>query len=434
MLECYAGNGDGDSLHRFFYGMLIRDVVSWNTMIAFYVQVGDFKGAVEMFRKMQDNGETPNRVTLVSVLSAVACLGALAQGRWIHGYIDRNGIELDENLGSALINMYAKCGCLEGAVQAFDETRKKSVDTWNAMISGLAANGQSLEAVDYFSRMESASIRPNAITFSGVLNACSHGGLVEDGSRYFKKMTDAYGFKPDIAHYGCMVDLFGRAGLFDEAEEIISSMPMKPDAAMWKALLGGCRIHRNLELGEKAGKELIDLAPDDHASYVLLSNIYAMANNWSGVHEVRTAMWDRGIKKPPGCSSIELDGVVHEFVVGDAAHSQKKDIYIMLDEMAKKLKVAGYKPKTQEVLLDIDEEEVKQSSLGHHSEKLAVAFGFISTSPRTTIRVLKNLRVCTDCHSVMKLLSKSYNRDIIIRDSNRYHHFRDGSCSCMDYW
>ncbi|KAF5198786.1 Pentatricopeptide repeat-containing protein [Thalictrum thalictroides] len=434
MLECYADNGDKESLHQLFDEMPVKDVVSWNTIIAFYVQVEDFKGAMEMFRKMQDNGEDLSKVTLVSALSAVACLGALAQGRWIHLYIDKHGIELDEILGSALVNMYAKCGCVEGSIQAFNETRKKSVDTWNAMISGLAANGKSLKAIEHFSKMESARIRPNAITFSSVLNACSHGGLVEDGSTFFRKMTDVYGIKPDIVHYGCMIDLFGRAGMFDKAEEMIGTMPMKPDAVIWKALLGACRIHRNLELGEKAGTELINLAPDDHASYVLLSNIYAMANNWSGVHRVRKTMWERGIKKPPGCSSIELDGVVHEFVVGDTTHSQKEDIYKMLDEMREKVELSGYKPKTEQVLLDIEEEDVKQSSLDHHSEKLAVAFGFISTSPKTIIRVVKNLRVCSDCHSVMKLLSKSYERDIIIRDSNRFHHFRDGSCSCKDYW
>ncbi|KAL5725666.1 hypothetical protein ACHQM5_008785 [Ranunculus cassubicifolius] len=434
MLECYVDNGDKESAHELFDRMPVKDAVSWNTMIAFYVQMGEFGEALEMFQKMQDNGEKPNRVTLVSALSAVASLGALAQGSWIHAYIDKHGIELDETLGSALVNMYNKCGCVEGAIRAFSDTKRKSVDTWNAMISGLASNGHSVKAIEYFLDMESEKVWPNAITFSGVLNACSHGGLVEDGSRYFNKMTDVYGVKPDIAHYGCMVDLFGRAGLIEQAEEMIRTMPMKPDAAMWKSLVGACRIHKNLEIGERAGLELINLAPDDHAGYVLLSNIYAMGNNWEGVQKVRNIMWDRGIKKPPGCSSVELDGVVHEFVVGDTGHSQKKEIYNMLNEMGEKLKLAGYEPKIEEVLLDIEDDEVKQSSLGHHSEKLAVAFGFISTSPRTTIRVLKNLRVCSDCHSVMKLLSKTYSRDIIIRDSNRFHHFRDGSCSCKDYW
>ncbi|KAI3953644.1 hypothetical protein MKW98_017468 [Papaver atlanticum] len=434
MLEAYADGKDRESLHKLFHEMPYRDVVSWNTVIGFYVQVGEFKEAVEMFRQMQEKGQLANRVTLISVLSAVAHLGALAQGSWLHSYIDKNHINLDENLGSALINMYAKCGCLDGAIQAFENTSKKSVDTWNSMISGFAANGQSSKVIGLFAKMESLRVQPNAITFSCVLNACSHGGLVEEGVKYFRKMSEIYKIKPDIAHYGCMVDLFSRAALFDRAEDIIRTMPMKPDKVMWKALLGACRNHRNFEVGERAGLKLIELAPDDHASYVLLSNIYAIAEKWEGVHRVRKMMWERGIKKIPGCSSIELDGVVHEFIVGDITHSGKKEIYEMLDEMWGKLKLAGYKPDTEQVLLDIEDEEVKKNSLGHHSEKLAIAFGFISTSPKTTIRVVKNLRVCSDCHSVMKHLSKIYKRGIIIRDSNRFHHFSEGTCSCMDYW
>ncbi|XP_057962252.1 pentatricopeptide repeat-containing protein At5g48910-like [Malania oleifera] len=433
MLQGYANNRDEESLNLLFYSMPCIDVVSWNTMISYYVQVGEFKEALEMFRQMQQ-GEWPDKVTLISVLTAVAHLGALAQGKWVHAYISKQRIEVDENLGSALITMYSKCGCLDGAIEAFHETNRKSVDTWNAMIGGLAANSESLKAVEMFTMMECCKVWPNAITFSCILKACSHGGLVEDGFGYFDKMKSVYGIEPDIVHYGCMVDLLGRAGLFEKAEEVIKSMPMKPDAVVWKALLGACRIHRNLKRGEKAGLKLIELTPDDHAGYILLSNIYAMADKWDQVHEVRKAMRVRQIQKPPGCSLVELNGVVHEFVVGDATHYRKKEIYDMLDEMGERLKQAGYEPDTQQVLLDIDEEEVKQTSLGHHSEKLAVAFSFISTNPGTAVRVIKNLRVCNDCHSAMKFLCMIYKRTIIIRDSTRFHHFQDGTCSCMDYW
>ncbi|KAI7995217.1 Pentatricopeptide repeat-containing protein [Camellia lanceoleosa] len=434
MLEGYSDNGDSESLHQVFDSMPYRDVVSWNTMIGYYVQVGEFVEAIEMFRRMQEEGEQPDSVTLVSVLTAIAHLGALAQGKWVHAYIRKHGIELDENLGSALVNMYSKCGFLDGATEAFSETKRKSLDTWNAMIGGLAANSRSLEAIDLFSQLERFHIQPNATTFSCILNACSHGGLVEDGLAYFNKMKIVYGIEPDIAHYGCVVDLLGRAGLFDKLEEIMEFMPMKPDAIMWKALLGACKIHRNFKMGEKAGLQLIEIAPYDHASYVLLSNMYAMANKWDQVHKLRKTMLDKGIKKPPGCSSIEVAGIVHEFIVGDTNHYRKKEIYDMVDEMGAKLKLAGYEPDTRQVLLDIDKEEVKQASLGHHSEKLAVAFGFINTKPGTTIRVIKNLRMCSDCHSAFKLLSMIYDRDLVIRDSNRFHHFAEGSCSCMDYW
>ncbi|XP_058112429.1 pentatricopeptide repeat-containing protein At5g48910-like [Magnolia sinica] len=434
MLEGYANDRDGKSLHQLFDQMPYRDIVSWNTMIAYYVQVGQFEEAVMMFRTMQESGEQPDPVSLVSVISAVAHLGGLGQGMWVHAYIEKHQIEINENLSSALVSMYSKCGCMDGAIQAFQNSNRKNIDTWNAMICGLAANGHSIKALIFFSEMKNSGVQPNAITFSCVLNACSHGGMVDDGIKYFRKMTDVYGIEPDIAHYGCMVDLFSRAGLFDKAEEIMRKIPMDPDAVMWKALLGACRIHRNFELGERAGIRLIELAPVDHAGYVLLSNLYAMADNWDGVYKVRKMMFERGIRKLPGCSSIEVEGVVHEFVVGDATHFRKKEIYEMLGEMGERLKVDGYEPYTEQVLLDIDEEEVKQTSLSHHSEKLAIAFGFISTSPGTTIRVVKNLRVCSDCHSAIKLLSKIYDRGIIVRDSNRFHHFKDGSCSCGDYW
>uniref|UniRef100_A0A6V7QVX3 DYW domain-containing protein n=1 Tax=Ananas comosus var. bracteatus TaxID=296719 RepID=A0A6V7QVX3_ANACO len=435
MLEGYADNKDGDSLHELFDRMPARDVVSWNTLMAYYIEMGEFEEAVDTFRSMQESGECcPNRVTLVSVLSAITHLGALGQGLWAHAYINRNQIELDENLSSSLINMYSKCGCIEGAVYTFHATNRKSVDTWNAMISGFTANGHSLKAVEVFSTMESSKVVPNKITFACVLNACSHGGLIDEGMRNFRKMTEIYRIEPDIGHYGCMVDLFTRAGLFDKAEELIQTMPFEPDSVMWKAILGACRIHKNFTLGEKAGLRLIEVAPNDNASYVLLSNIYALSSNWRGVHKVRKMMSDKGIKKIPGCSSIELDGVVHEFIAGDNGHPRKREIYEMLSEMGEKLKLKGYEADTTQVLLDIEEEEVKENSLALHSEKLAIAFGLISTSPGTTIRIVKNLRVCGDCHAAIKLISMIYDRDIIVRDANRFHIFREGSCSCMDYW
>lgn len=435
MLEGYAFNRESGSLHVFFHRMKQRDVVSWNTVISFYVETGKYEEAMAVFRSMQESNECfPNRITLVSILSAASHLGVLGQGKWVHAYIDRNGVELDENLSSALINMYSKCGCVEGAVHVFEAKKWKKVDNWNAMIAGFTSNGHSSKAINLFSEMLSAGVNPNEISFACVLNACSHGGFVEEGKEYFRKMMDVYGLEPDIGHYGCMVDLFSRAGLFDEVEEMIAQMPMEPDIVMWKALVGACRIYRNFELGEKAGYKLIEAAPEDHASYVLLSNIYAMNHDWHGVHRVRKMMLERGISKVPGCSSIELDGVSYEFIAGNASHGSKRELYEMLEEMGNRLRLAGYEPDTTQVLLDIEEEEVKESSLFQHSEKLAITFGLVSTSPGTAIRVVKNLRVCGDCHSAIKLLSKIYGRDIIVRDSNRFHCFRNGFCSCGDYW
>lgn len=437
LLEGYASANDAESLHEVFDLMPVRDVVSWNTLMGFYIEISEFEEVIVIFRAMQESRECePNRVTMINVLTAVTHLSALGQGKWVHAYIGRNGIELDEKLGSALINMYSKCGCIEGAVYAFDVvTIRKSCDTWNAMICGFTANGDSLRALELFSVMEKTSgLVPNHITFSCVLNACSHGGLVDEGMRLFEKMSSVYGIEPDITHYGCMVDLFSRAGLFEKVEAVIDQMPMEPDVVMWKAIVAACRVHGNTELGEKAGHRLIEVAPNDHAGYVLLSNIYAKGNDFNGVHEVRKMMMDRGVKKVPGCSSVEVGGEVHEFIAGDGSHSRKEDIYVMLGEMAERLKLAGYKPDMEQVLLDIDEDEAKESSLSLHSEKLAIAFSLVSTEASSTIRIVKNLRVCGDCHAAIKLLSVIYDRDIIVRDSSRFHHFQKGSCSCGDYW
>ncbi|GAB4840194.1 hypothetical protein Ancab_020959 [Ancistrocladus abbreviatus] len=366
---------------------------------------------------MKEEGESIDRVTLISVLAAVSHLGAQGLGHWVDASMDKLKIELDENLGSALINMYAKCGCVEGAIGAFYRTKRKGVDTWNALISGLAVNGQSATAIEFFSKMESSNLKPNAITFSSVLNACSHGGLVKDGLRLFDKMRTYYGIDPDIVHYGCLVDLLSRAALFDKVEEILESMPMQPDAVMLKALLSACRVPKNFNLGKKAGQWLLELPPDDHAGYILLSNIYALEGNLASVHEMRKEMRKKGIRIQTGCSSIEVNDSIHEFVVGDITHPKKDEIYQMLDEMVQRLKMSAYEPDLDQVLLDIDEQDMKHTALFHHSEKLAVAFGLISTSPGTTIRVVKNLRMCSDCHSAFKLLSSIYSRIIIVRDS-----------------
>jgi len=437
LLRGYAREGgDADALHDFFARMPSRDSISWNTVLSWCVANGEYDEAIAVFREMLVSHECqPDRVTLVSVVSATAYLGALALGLWAHAYVIRKGVEVDEKLSSALINMYSKCGFVDGAVYVFENAAvKMSLDTWNAMLAGFTANGCSARALELFTRMESKGLVPNKITFNSVLNACSHGGLVDEGIRYFERMSRVYGIEPDIAHYGCMVDLFSRAGLFEKASEIIQIMPMEPDASMLKALVGACRTHKNLQLGKKAGHRLIEAAPNDHAGYVLLSNIYALDGNWGGVHKVRKLMLDHGVLKIPGSSSVELNGVIHEFISGDKSHSRKRDIYKMLSEICQQFKNTGYTPDTSQVLLDIDDEDVKESSLALHSEKLAIAFGLISTAPGTPIRVVNNLRICGDCHHAIKLLSKIYRRSIIVRDANRFHHFREGSCSCGDYW
>lgn len=435
MVDGYIRLGDLSAAWDLFDKMPERSVVSWNGMIAGYAQHGRFRDAIELFRVMQvvDKNVKPNYVTLVSVLPAISHLGALELGKWVHLYADKNGIEIDDVLGSALIDMYSKCGSVDKALQVFERLPKKSTITWNAIINGLAIHGRADEAIHYFSRMQEGGVKPSDVTYIAVLTACSHGGKVSEGKVFFNHMIRVAGFRPRIEHYGCMVDLLARNGLLKDAEKFILDMPIKPDDVIWKALLGACKMHGEIEMGRRVAKHLMEMAPSDSGSYVALSNMYALLGDWDGVAQVRLLMKDRDIRKDPGCSWIELHGEIHEFLVEDESHPNAKNINLMLKEVSDKLKSIGYQPDTAQVFLNMDEEE-KPSALYNHSEKIAVAFGLISTSPRTPIRVVKNLRICQDCHSSIKLISKLYKRKIIVRDRKRFHHFMDGACSCNDYW
>ncbi|KAM7254223.1 hypothetical protein ACFE04_031905 [Oxalis oulophora] len=429
----FVNIGKVDLAREYFDQMPERDYVLWTAMLDGYLRVNRFKEVLALFREMQKSDVKPDEFTMVSILTACAHLGALDVGEWIKAYIDKHKIKNDVFVGNALLDMYFKCGNVEKARIIFNQMQRKDKYTWTAMIVGFAINGHGEEALNMFSQMLSASIKPDTVTFVGVLCACSHNGMVNEGRKIFASMVTQNNVEPTILHYGCMVDLLGRAGNLKEACEVIKNMPMKPNSIVWGALLSACRVYKNAEMAEMATKQILELEPDNGAVYVQLSNIYAACNKWDKLREVRNLMTERGIRKVPGCSLIEMNGVVHEFVAGDQSHLESKNIYSKLDEMMRDLKLAGYLPDTSEVSLDIAEED-KESALYRHSEKLAVAFGLINLRPRATIRIVKNLRMCVDCHRMAKLVSKVYNREVIIRDKTRFHHCRSGSCSCNDYW
>lgn len=433
MVSGFAKCGMMEAARQVFEEMNERDEISWSAIVDGYVKGGYFKEALEIFQKMQREKTRPRKFILSSVLAACANLGALDQGRWIHEYVKTNSMRLDAVLGTALLDMYAKCGQLDIAWQIFENMSERETFTWNAMIGGLAVHGRADDAIELFSEMQRNKLKPNGITFVNVLNACAHAGLVAEGLEILSVMKRIYGTEPEVEHYGCVVDLLGRAGLISEAEELIHSMPMEPNAAVWGALLGACRIHGNVELGEKVGRILLELEPQNSGRYALLSNIYAKAEKWDDIAKLRVLMKERGIKTIPGISMIELEGTVHEFKMGDGSHPKMKDIYLKLERIMQRMKKEGYSPNTSQVLFDIEEEE-KETALHYHSEKLAIAFGLLNTTPGTAIRIVKNLRVCEDCHSATKLISQLYSREIIVRDRVRYHHFRNGGCSCKDFW
>ncbi|KAE8692113.1 putative pentatricopeptide repeat-containing protein [Hibiscus syriacus] len=433
MINCFLDHGLVKQAVQVFDRVRVKDTVCWTAMIDGLIRNGEMNMALELFREMQKDNVKPNEVTVVCVLSACSQLGALELGRWVHSYIGKHHrIELNHFVGGALINMYSRCGDIDEAERVFAMMKERNVITYNLMISGLAMHGKSIEAVDIFRGMIKQGILPTSVTFVAVLNACNHGGLVDLGFEMFHSMSKDYGIPPQIEHYGCIVDLLGRVGRLKEAYNFIQNMEIAPDHVMLVALLSACKIHGNLELGEQVARILINHGGVDSGTYVLLSNVYASSGKWKEAAQIRAKMKEGGILKEPGCSSIEVNNEIHEFLLGELRHPQKGKIYKKLEELNQILK-AGHTPATDVVLHDIEDWE-KEQALAIHSERLAICYGLISTKPGTTIRVVKNLRVCDDCHSMIKLLAMITGRKIVVRDRKRFHHFENGKCSCGDYW
>lgn len=435
MLAGYMKAGKLEHAKTTFKAMpLQKDPVSWSTMIVGFAHNGCSDEAFGFFRESHKMGTRPNEVSLTGVLSACAQTGAFEFGKTLHCYIQKAGFDRIVSVSNALLDTYAKCGNVDMARLVFNwMMEKKSIVSWTSMIAALAMHGHGGEAIQLFHEMEGSAVRPDGITFISVLYACSHAGLIEQGSEHFSKMIEIYGIEPTVEHYGCMVDLYGRAGLLDQAYELVMGMSVEPNVVIWRTLLGACSIHGNVLLAEQVKERLSELDPNNSGDHVLLSNIYAVAGEWSNVAAVRRSMTNQKIKKTPGWSTIEVDKVVYSFIAGDGPNGVTEEALEKLREIMLKLKLEGYVPEIGSVLHDIEEEE-KEDAVSRHSEKLAVAFGLARLCEGSMIRIVKNLRVCKDCHIVMKLISKVYGREIVVRDRSRFHLFKQGSCSCRDYW
>ncbi|XP_024175887.2 pentatricopeptide repeat-containing protein At4g38010 [Rosa chinensis] len=320
---------------RVFDELPERDIVSWTSLISGYVQCKRPRESLDLFCSMQTMGIEPDKIILSSVLSACASLGALDYGRWVHEYIDRKGIKWDVHIGTAMIDMYSKCGCINMALRTFSELPCGNVSTWNALLGGLAMHGHGHEALKKFEEMTRSGIRPNAVTFLAVLTACCHSGLIDEGRGYFHQMISTpHNLSPRLEHYGCMVDLLCRAGLLVEAQKLINTMPMQPDVLILGALLSACKAKNDAELSQEILDRLLQLEWQDSGVYVLLSNIFAANKRWADATRIRRLMKKRGIQKAPGSSVIEVDGKAHEFLVGDTSHPQNEDIHVVLDILA----------------------------------------------------------------------------------------------------
>ncbi|KAL2347124.1 hypothetical protein Fmac_001124 [Flemingia macrophylla] len=435
LINSYGTSGTLHASLQLFDEMPHRDIVSWSSVISSFAKNGFPTEALALFQQMQlrESAIIPDGVIMLCVISAVSSLGAFELAIWVHAFVVRTRLNLTVPLGSALIDMYSRCGDVDRSVKVFDEMAHRNIVTWTALINGLAVHGRGREALEAFYKMVGSGLKPDRIAFMGALVACSHGRLVEEGRRIFDSMWSEYRVEPELEHYGCVVDLLGRAGMVHEAFEFVEGMSVRPNSVIWRTLLGACVNHNHLGLAERAKERINELEPRHDGDYVLLSNAYGGVGNWVEKEGVRISMREKRIVKEPGISLVHVDQVFHEFVSGDNSHPQSEDITRFLGSVIDTVKLGGYTPNTSNVLHDIQEEE-KQHCLGYHSEKLAVAFMLLYHRDRKTIRVIKNLRICYDCHSFMKHVSGFFNRDIVIRDRNRFHHFSKGSCSCRDFW
>lgn len=435
LLRGYAKCGEIGKACELFDGMPLRNEVSWAVMILGFVGCERYIEALGCFHDMLYEGKIkPDEGILVSALSACGHLGSLDQGNWIHEYIKATGVQLSSSILTGLIDMYAKCGRIDLANQVFCGVSKRDVFNYTSMITGLSIHGLGKDAVGVFSQMLIDNVIPNDITILGLLNGCSHSGLVEEGSSIFLSMESSWGIVPKLEHYGCYIDLLGRAGHLQRAFEVAKSMPMRPDIVIWRALMSACRIHRDVKLGEHIARhiELLNHNGDSY-SKVLLSNLNASLGKWERVAELRHLTTQKRNQMSLGRSWIEINGVVHEFQAADRSHPQIAQIEEKLREVLKRARLGGYIASTGQVSFDLTEED-KEQAISHHSEKLAVAFGLMSTEPGTSLRIVKNLRTCDDCHSALKAISQVYQRELIVRDRSRFHVFKGGICSCNDYW
>lgn len=432
LIDMYSKCKRIDKALEVFHRIPDKNVISWTSIILGLRTNNRCFEALIYFRQMKLLVK-PNSVTLVTVLSACARIGALMCGKEIHAHVLRSGLAFDGFLPNALLDMYVRCGRMRSAWNQFD-FNKKNTSAWNILLTGYAQQRQGGLAVELFHRMIDSEVNPDEITFISLLCAFSRSGMVTEGLEYFSYMKHKYHITPNLKHYACIVDLLGRAGKLDDAYEFIQKMPINPDTAIWGALLNACRIHRRVELGELAAQHIFERDKESVGYYILLCNLYADSGRWNEVAKVRQMMRERGLTVDPGCSWVEVKGKVHAFLSGDNFHPQIKEINAVLEGFYEKMKTVGLRDSENSPM---DEVEASKSEIFcGHSERLAIAFGLISTAPGTPIWVTKNLYMCQSCHDIVKFISTAVRREIYVRDAEEFHHFKEGICSCGDegYW
>ncbi|CAH2079403.1 unnamed protein product [Thlaspi arvense] len=433
LVTLYSRCGKTEEAYLAFEQTEAGDNIAWNALVSGFQQRGNNEEALRVFARMNREGIESNNFTFGSAVKAASETANMKQGKQVHAVITKTGYDSETEVGNALISMYAKCGSISDAKKRFLELSMKNEVSWNAIINAYSKHGFGSEALDLFDQMIHSNVRPNHVTLVGVLSACSHIGLVGKGIEYFESMNTKYGLAPKPEHYVCVVDMLTRAGLLTRAKEFIQEMPIEPDALVWRTLLSACVVHKNLEIGEFAAHHLVELEPEDSATYVLLSNLYAVCRKWDARDQTRQKMKEKGVKKEPGQSWIEVKNSIHSFYVGDQNHPLTDEIHECFQDLTKRACEIGYVQNCVSLLNEAQQEQ-KDPAIFIHSEKLAISFGLLSLPAGMPINVMKNLRVCNDCHDWIKFVSKVSNREIIVRDAYRFHHFERGACSCKDYW
>ncbi|KDP41521.1 hypothetical protein JCGZ_15928 [Jatropha curcas] len=454
VMYLYLKCGCMDEAQNLFNKTESTNLVTWNAVIAGHAQAidiakddfsayGSGNKALNSFLKLNRTGMKPDMFTFSSVLTVCSKLLALEQGEQFHAQTIKTGTLSDVVVGTALVNMYGKCGSIERASKAFVEMSTRTLISWTTMITSFALHGWSQQAVQLFEDMRLAGFRPNLVTFVGVLAACSHAGMVDEALGYFEMMQKEYRIKPVMDHYGCLITMYVRLGRIDEAFDIIKKMDFDPSEYIWSILIAGCRYHGKQELGFHAAEELLKLKPKSTETYVMLLNMYLSAERWEDVSRVRKLMKEEKLEKLEDWSWISIKDKVHSFKTNDRLHFHKTEMHKLLEELLDKAKALGYQSLQRIDVIDYvddddyddDKEEEKKtfSSAIYHSERLAIAFGLLNMQKEASIRIVKSVSMCRNCHDFIKIISLVCSREIIIRDSKRLHRFVNGHCSCADF-
>ncbi|XP_051119330.1 pentatricopeptide repeat-containing protein At5g50390, chloroplastic [Andrographis paniculata] len=432
LIDMYSKCGSIENARCAFDKMLEKTTVAWNSIIAGYAFHGYSEEALSMYYDMQDSGAKMDGFTYSMIVRVCTRLASLEHAKQAHAGLVRNGFGSDIVANTALVDFYSKWGRIEDARNVFDKMPLKNIVSWNALIAGYGNHGRGAEAVELFHRMDCLGMVPNHVTFLAVLSACCYSGLFNIGWEIFESMSRDYKVKPRAMHYTCMVELLGREGRLYEACALIEDCPFTPTVNMWAALLTACRVHENFDLAKYAAERIYGMEPEKLSSYVVLLNIYNRDGKFQEAAAVLRTLRRKGLRMLPACTWIEIKKQQHVFFTGDKKHPQTEEIYEKLDEISKKIVEHGYVPLRKTLLPDVDERE--ETMLLYHSEKLAISFGIISTPDFTPLQLVQSHRICNDCHNAIKLISMVCAREIVFRDASRFHHFKDGRCSCGDYW